>query len=174
MEEEIFEVDQLILLDCKKLQFSTNDSGFLSLSYQGEHYDKINLTRLIPFKSIDHYISVSYEDEEKNFKEVGVIQDMNELSEKQRKIVAEYLEFKYYMPEITKVYSIKDNNRGYIFVKVDTTSGTKTLAIRDWYANFKMLSDKMLYVVDADGNKYYAPDIYRLDKKSLHHIEMFV
>ena len=172
--DEIFEVDQLILLDCKSLQFSTNESGYLSLSYKGEHYDRINLTRLIPFKSIDHYISVSYEDEEKNFKEVGVIWNLKDLIEKQRFIVQEYLEFKYYMPEITKVHSIKDNNRGYIFVKVDTTSGTKTLAIRDWYSNFKMLSDKMLYVVDADGNKYYAPDIYKFDKKSLNHVEMFV
>lgn len=172
--EELFEVDQLILLECKKLQFSTNESGFLSLSYMGEHYDKVNLTRLIPFKTIDHYISVSYEDEEKNYKEIGVMKDIHELNEKQYKMVSEYLEFKYYMPEITKIHSIKDNNRGYIFVNVDTTSGTKTLAIRDWYSNFKMLSDKMLYVVDADGNKYYAPDIYKFDKKSLYHIEMFV
>lgn len=172
--DEIFEVDQLILLDCKSLQFSTNESGYLSLSYQGEHYDRVNLTRLIPFKSIDRYISVSYEDEEKNFKEVGVIKSIKELNQDQQMIVKEYLEFKYYMPEITKVHSIKDNNRGYIFVKVDTTSGTKTLAIRDWYSNFKMLSDKMLYVIDADGNKYFAPDIYKFDKKSLYHVEMFV
>lgn len=172
--EELFEVDQLRLLEGSKLKFSKNDSGYLSLYYDGKTYDKINLTRLIPFKTTDEYISVFYEDEEKNFKEVGVIRDIHDLKPEQYIIVSEYLEFKYYMPKITKVYSIKENSQGYIFVKVDTTSGIKTLAIRDWYANFKMLSDKMLYVVDADGNKYYTPDIYELDKKSLYQVEMFV
>lgn len=172
--EEIFELDQLTILQCKDLQFANTDSGYLSLTYQGKTYDRVNLTRLIPFQAKDEYISVSYEDEEKNFKEIGVIVSIKELVVEQYRIARDYLEFKYYMPEITKVHSIKDNNRGYILIKVDTNAGTKTLAIRDWYSNFKMLSSKMLYIVDADGNKYYAPDIYRLDKKSLYHIELFV
>lgn len=172
--DEVFELDKLVLLPGEKLKFERTNSGYLKLTYEGKTYDQVNLTRLIPFQSGDTYISVSYEDEEKNFHEVGVIQEVQALPKKQQEIVTEYLAFKYYMPEITRVYSIKDNNRGYIFVKVDTTSGSKTLAVRDWYANFKMLSDKMLYVVDADGNKYYISDIYKLDKKSLYYIELFV
>ena len=171
---EIYEVEKYHLLDGKKINFTKKDSGFLSLEYEDKNYPKVNLTRLIPYYSKTTYISVSYEDEEKNFREIGIIKELEELSEMQRDLVHEYLEFKYYMPEITKVYSIKDNNRGYLFVKVDTTSGKKTLAIRDWYANFKLLSDKMLYVVDSDGNKYYSPDVYQLDQKSLNHIEMFI
>lgn len=172
--EEIFESDKLNILHGSSLNFIKNDSGFLSLEYEKRKYEKVNLTRLVPFYSKNTYISVSYEDEEKNFHEIGVIKDTSQLLKEQRKMIEEYLEFKYYMPKITKVFSIKENNRGYIFVKVDTTSGEKTLAIRDWYSNFKMLSEKMLYVVDADGNKYYSPDIYELDKKSLQCIEMFV
>lgn len=174
MLDDNYEVEKLIMLNGSSLRFIKNNSGFLTLEHGQKTYEKVNLTRLIPFVSKTKYISVSYEDQEKNLKEIGVIEDINHLLKEQRKIVEEYLEFKYYMPEITKVYSIKDNNRGYIFVKVDTSSGKKTLSIRDWYSNFKMLSEKMLYVVDADGNKYYTPDIYQLDKKSLQNIEMFV
>jgi hypothetical protein len=172
--EEIYEVEKVNLLHGSSLNFIKNDSGFLTLEYEKKKYEKVNLTRLIPFFSKNTYISVSYEDEEKNFHEIGVIKDTNQLLKEQRKIIEDYLEFKYYMPKITKVYSIKDNNRGYIFVRIDSTSGEKTLAIRDWYSNFKMLNDKMLYVVDTDGNKYFAPNIYDLDKKSLQCIEMFV
>lgn len=171
---EIYEVEKYNLLDGKKIKFTNNDSGFLSLDYGDKNYPKVNLTRLIPYYSKTTYISVSYEDEEKNFREIGIIKDLNELLTEQRELVHEYLEFKYYMPEITKVYSIKDNNRGYLFVKVESTSGKKTLAIRDWYTNFKLLWDKMLYVVDTDGNKYFAPDVYQLDRKSQSQIEMFI
>ncbi|BCN30648.1 DUF1854 domain-containing protein [Anaeromicropila herbilytica] len=172
--EETYEVERLNMLHGSSLNFIKNDSGFLSLEFEKKKYEKVILTRLIPFYSKNTYISVSYEDEEKNFHEIGVIKDTKDLIKEQRKMIEDYLEFKYYMPKITKVHSIKDNNRGYIFVTVNTTSGEKTLAIRDWYSNFKMLNDKMLYVVDADGNKYYAPDIYELDRKSLQCIEMFV
>lgn len=173
-EQEIYEVDQLNLLDCKQVVFEQEQSGFMTLKLGETKYNKVNLTRLIPFVSKEEYISVSYENEEKEFREIGVIRDIKELSEGQRQLVDEFLEFKYYMPEITKIHSIKDNRRGYIFVDVETTSGRKTLCIGDWYSNFKMLTKTKLYVVDVDGNKYYTPDIYKLDKKSLARIEMFV
>lgn len=172
--EELFDIDQLKILDAKKLVFTWTESGYLSLHYDGQFYERVNLTRLLPFQMTECYISVFFEDEEKNFIEIGVIKDIKELKETQYTIVSDYLKFKYYMPEITKIHSIKDNNRGYIFVKVDTTSGTKTLAIRDWYSNFKMISEKMLYVVDADGNKYYIPNVLQLDKKSRYQLELFV
>jgi len=171
---EDFEVDKLILLNCKELNFSKEENGFISLKYRGEEYKRVKLTRLIPFYSKTTYISVAYENEEKEFKEIGVIKNIDELSPQQRKLVDDYLEYKYYMPEITRIYSIKDNMRGYIIVTADTTSGKKTLRIRDWNSNFIMLSDKMLYVVDVEGNKYFSPDIYKLDRKSLANIELFV
>ena len=171
---EEFEIDKLILLNCGELEFAQEESGFVSLKYRGEEYKRVILTRLIPFYSKTTYISVAYENEEKEFKEIGVIKNIDDMTSEQRKLVDDYLEYKYYMPEITKIYSIKDNMRGYIIVTADTTSGKKTLRIRDWNSNFIMLSEKMLYVVDVEGNKYFSPDIYKMDKKSLANIELFV
>ncbi len=169
---EIYEVDKLTILDCEKLKFKQEDSGFLTLEYDGRTYHKVTPTRLIPFYSKTTYISLSYENEEKEFREVGVIKDMKELPEQQYKLLDSYLEYKYFMPEITKVYSIKDNMRGAIFVKADTTSGQKTICIRDWYQNFRMIGYDYLYVNDADGNKYFCPDIHKLDRKSRQVLEM--
>ncbi len=171
---EKFEVDRLELLDCSKLDFYRDDAGFISLKYEGTEYFNVRLTRLMPFYSATTYISVAYDNEEKEFKEIGVIKDMKELSDEQYKLVDEYLEYKYFMPEITKVYSIKDNSRGFIFVDIDTTAGRKTICIRDWYSNFRMLSDKYLYANDVDGNKYCCNDINKLDKKSLAVLEIYI
>jgi hypothetical protein len=173
-EEEIYEVDKLNILDCTQLKFKREDSGYLTLEYAGKIYHKVNPTRLIQFYSKDTYISLNYEDEEKEFHEIGVIRKLSELEAQQRAIVETYLEYKYHMPEITKVYGIRDNMRGSIFVKADTTSGQKTICVKDWYQNFKMRGYDYLYVNDADGNKYFCPDIHKLDKKSQTILEMFI
>ena len=99
---------------------------------------------------------------------------MSEMSPEQFELVNDYLEYKYYMPRITKVYSIKDNSRGFIFVDLDTTSGRKTICVRDWYSNFRLLTDKYLYALDVDGNKYFCEDINTLDKKSLAVLEIYI
>jgi hypothetical protein len=173
-DEEIYEVDRLTLLDCGKIGLTKEKSGFLTLSYDGKVYHRVNPTRLQPFYSKTTFISLSYETADKEFREIGVIRDMQKLPDEVYKTLSEYLEYKYYMPQVLKIYGIRDNMRGSIFVKADTTSGEKTICIRDWYQNFKLIGEKYLYVNDADGNKYFCPDIYRLDKKSLSVLEMFV
>lgn len=171
--QEIYEVDKLTLLDCSQIKLKREKSGFLTLDYMGKTYRRINPTRLIPFYSKTTYISLSYENDDKEFREVGVIKDMAELDEEQYKILDSYLEYKYFMPEITKVISIRDNMQGSIFVKSVTTSGEKTICVKDWYQNFRMLTENYLYVNDAEGNKYFCADIHKLDKKSLSVLEMF-
>ena len=172
--EEKFEIDRLTILDCSKLRFYKDEGNFISLEYDGNTYFNVRLTRLIPFHSDTTYISVAYDNDDGEFTEIGVIKDMAELSDEQFRLVDEYLKYKYYMPEITKVYSIKDNSRGFIFVDIETTSGRKTICIRDWYSNFRMLSEKLLYAVDVDGNKYACHDIDALDRKSLSILEIYV
>lgn len=174
LEEEKFEIDMLVLLDCKKLRFYKDEGNFISLEYEGTKYFNVRLTRLIPFYSKTTYISVAYDNDDNEFQEIGVIKDMRELSEEQYKMLDDYLEYKYFMPEIKKIHSIKDNSRGFIFVDIDTDAGRKTVCIRDWYSNFRMLSEKLLYAVDVDGNKYFCPDIEKLDKKSVAILEIFV
>lgn len=172
--DEIYEVDKLNILDPLSLDFEREKSGFMKLIYNGQTYKKVNLTRLLPFQTETEYISVSYENDEKEFREIGVIKDISELPEKQEKHVRDFLEFKYYMPEISRIYSIRDNMMGYIFIEVDCTSGRKTLCVGDWYTNFKVIRKNYLYVMDADGNKYFCGDVTKLDKKSKNLIDMFI
>ena len=164
-------ISPALIIEGKKTAFFLC-KAYLFAVKQGQLIDLVDLL-LIPFYSKTTYISLSYENSEKEFREIGVIKDMAELDDEQYKLLDSYLEYKYYMPEITKVYSIKDNMRGAIFVKADTTSGQKTICIRDWYQNFRMIGYDYLYVNDADGNKYFCPDIHKLDRKSRQVLEMY-
>ena len=91
--QEIFEIDTLNILDCSKLKFEREESGYMTLEFEGQTYHKVNLTRLKPFYSKTTFISVSYENSEGEFKEIGVIRDMAELPKDEYEKVDSFLEW---------------------------------------------------------------------------------
>lgn len=170
-----FETDKLNILSPEKIKLKRHKNGFLSLEYDGEKYEKVTLTRLVPFDSETKYISVSTTDERDDLKEIGVISDISELSDENEKTAEEYLSFKYYIPEIIEIKKITDNRRGYLFLEAVTTAGEKRIAVNDWWHNFRMIaSTNMLTVTDADGNRYVVPDVDKLDRASMKKLQLFI
>ncbi len=172
--QTVYEVDTLNLLPPDGIILKREESGFLSLEYNSEHFDRVSLTRLIPYIDEGKYISVSYKNEENEWKEIGVIKDINELPESTKAIVTEFLGFKYYIPIITKINKITDNQMGYLFLEAETTAGEKKIAVNDWWHNFRMIQNRMLSVTDADGNRYCVPEVEKLDKASVKRLQLFI
>ena len=170
----IYDVDTLNILSPKKIELTESDSGYLSLALDGQKYEKVDLTRLIPVNDEDKYISVSYKNEEDEWKEIGVIKDISELSDDMKQTVVAFLRRKYYIPEIKKINKITDNQMGYLFLEAETTAGEKKIAVYDWWHNFRMIHGKMLAVTDSDGNRYTVPDVDKLDKSSLKKLQLFI
>lgn len=175
MNNNAFETDKLNILEPQKLKFSRDNSGFLNLEYNGEEYKKVSLTRLVPFDDEEGYISVNRTDEKDDWKEIGVLVRVSELSEENAAVVRDYLAFKYYIPEITEISKITDNRRGYLFLEAKTTAGEKKIAVNDWWHNFRMItSTNTLSITDADGNRYVIPDVDKLDKASMKRLQLFI
>ena len=172
--ESVFEVDTLKILTDKDIALQKAESGFLNAEAFGEKYERVSLTRLVPFMDEEKYISVTYKTEDNEWKEIGVIEDIRKLSEEKQKIVREYLSFKYYIPVITKINKITDNRMGYLFLEAETTAGAKKIAVNDWWHNFRMIQNKMLSVTDADGNRYCVPEVEQLDKASVKKLQLFI
>ena len=135
---------------------------------------RLTLQRLVPFNDENRYISVSYKNEEDEWKEIGVIKDLEDLAADTKKTADDYLKLKYYIPEIKKIHRITDNQMGYLFLEADTTAGEKKIAVYDWWHNFRVIHGKMLAVTDADGNRYSVPDVDRLDKASIKKLQLFI
>ncbi len=172
--ETIYEVDTLKLLEPDKLELIPEDSGLLTLRYEGEEWHRVTLTRLVPFISGTQYISASYKNDREEWKEIGVIKDTDALSVQQRKTAEEFLDFKYYIPIITRIKKITDNRMGYLFLEAETTAGDKRIAVNDWWHNFRMIQNKMISVTDADGNRYIIPEISKMDKASIKRLQLFI
>ncbi|MBD5115203.1 MAG: DUF1854 domain-containing protein [Ruminococcaceae bacterium] len=171
---EDFAIDTLRILNVNELKFTRRDSGYLYLEYQGNTYEEISLTRLQPFFCLDTYISVAFRNDEEEWIEIGIIKDLKDMNEEQRQLCTDYLNFRYYIPIITKIYSIKDNRMGYLFVDAETTAGHKKIAVNDWWTNFRINNSGILTVTDSDGNKYQIPDLDRIDRSSYRKLELFV
>lgn len=168
------EDDRLVLLDAEELSFVREKDGYLSLTYKKAHFDHVTLTRLVPFESDESYISVSFRKNEDEWKELGVICDLSALPAESQTTARDYLEYKYYIPEITKIHKITDNRMGYLFVEAETSAGSKRIAVNDWWHNFRFVHGNMLCVTDADGNRYRVSDLKSFDKASLSKLELFI
>lgn len=171
---EEFAVDTLRILDVNELKFTRPDSGFLDLEFDGKKYDRIILTRLQPFYASDLNISVAFKNDDREWIEIGMIRDLKEMKKDQYELCSDYLNFRYYIPEITKIYSIKTNGMGYLFLEAETTAGKKHIAVNDWWTNFRLNNNGILSVTDADGNRYCIPDPKKMDKKSYRKLELFM
>ena len=171
---EDFAIDTLRIIDVSKFKLTRRDSGYLYAEYEGKSYEEVSLTRLQPFYCLDTYISVSFRNDEEEWIEIGVIKDLKEMSSEQRQLCESYLDFRYYIPIITKVYSIRDNRMGYLFVDAETTAGRKKIAVNDWWTNFRLNTSGILTRTDFDGNKYQIPDLNKLDSSSNRKLELFV
>ena len=77
------------------LAFSLSENGVLSLEQDGKDMGRVQVTRLFPFQSPDEMLSVSVEEDD-GVKELGIIKSLGLLPEKQRQIVQDYLNYKYF------------------------------------------------------------------------------
>jgi predicted transcriptional regulator len=162
------------LLDTKEAQFYFADGGFLGLKYKETDYPHVTLKRALPVGRPSEYISV-YDVENK---EIGIIREIAELTDKNLQVVAKELDSRYFCPYVLEVKSVKDK-LGYVYAEFmlgadKAHAHTKSCALKDVSRNIRMLNDKSILIFDVDGNRYLIPDIYKLDKQSRKRLEPYL
>jgi len=170
---DIMQID-IGLLDLSKAEFYVTEGGFTGLRYGEQDYRHITLRRPLPIAKPSEYISVA--DHEN--KEIGIIQNMADLSSEQLAIVTAELDTRYYCPDVLEITSVKDK-LGYVYMELKLArSGeaahTKSCAIKDVSRNIRMLGEDSLLIFDVDGNRYIVRSLSKLDKKSLKQLEPYM
>ena len=67
-----------MFIDATKVKFETLENVFLKLTLEDKVYDKVTLTRLLPYSQEEAYIAVI-----QNQEEIGIIKDLSELESKE-------------------------------------------------------------------------------------------
>lgn len=157
-----------MFIDATKVKFETQENGFLKVTLEDKIYEKVTLTRLLPYSQEDTYIAIM-----QNQEEIGIIKDLSELDSEQYDQVQKHLHYKYYIPEITKINNVKEK-MGFLYMNLETKGGTKEICIADFVSNIRLIKDHLLSITDVEGNKYRMSNIQQLDKDSRQKIDIFL
>lgn len=154
-----------------KDKFTKTSGGFLSLDCNGKHYKRVRIVRLFPFSDAQRYLSVR--DHGDADKEIGIIEDLNSMSEETQSLINEQLNLSYFTPVISKIYEIKDEY-GYAYFRVMTDKGECRFAINMGSNAVTKLSDTRLIIKDVDENRFEIKDVDKLSKKERRMLDLFL
>ncbi len=162
MHEPIHITDELQFLDVSQLNINRNSFKELVVNLpNGIEHANVEPILTFPLTEPNKYIALL--DSDSN--ELGIIEDINQLSGSSRKILAEELERRYFMPKITKIHSL-EGKFGITKWVVETNRGGVEFGLKTRYDVVTLESGQVL-IKDADGNRYEIENYNRLDSKSL-------
>ncbi|MBO4592069.1 MAG: DUF1854 domain-containing protein [Eubacterium sp.] len=155
----------------EKDKFQQTEGGFVSLDYDGVHYDRVKVVRLFPFSDADKFISIR--EHGNGEREIGIIEDLAAMPEDTRDILNQQLSLTYFTPVIEKIYSIKDEY-GYAYFHVMTDKGECKFAINMGSNAVAKLSDVRLIISDVDENRFEIRDVEKLTQKERRMLDLFL
>ncbi len=171
MEEEVEEMTSLRYLTKDNATFARTEGGFVSLVFDGKTWDRVQVIRLFPFTEPNKFISIRTVEERS--KEIGVIEDMKQVSKDTRKMLEEQLNLHYFTPIIEKIVDIKDEY-GFAYFHVMTDRGECRFTINMGSNAVVRLTDSRLIITDLDENRFEIPDVFQLSQKEQRKLDLFL
>lgn len=169
--ETIDDIAKIEFLGDKDLEISKTKGGFLSLKVGDDEYKRVCFQRAYPLSKPDEFIVVRQINDKRDLgDEIGVILNINDISDEKREMVEEDLALRYHTPIILSIKSLKDEY-GYVYMNLETSAGAKNVTAPNSSTNFIRLTETRILIVDMDGNRYEIKDYMKLDNKSIRFIE---
>lgn len=122
----------------------------------------VRIARAFPLTDPDHYIGLR----DAADKDIGMLVDLDGIDADSRRIIAEELERRYFIPVVRRVIRVKEEP-GVITWEVETDKGDRTFYIQNLRdAVYEIVPNKRVLLTDKDGLRYEIPDVEALDAKS--------
>jgi len=170
------EIISVRLITAENSVFRRTEGGFVSLEFTGEDgekkvYSRVTFHRCFPFSGPENYISVR--EPERDGREIGLIEDLNNLPADAKEMIIEQLELRYFAPVITKIRSIKEEY-GYSYWDVVTDRGPCRFTVRMGGSNVYSIGVNRYLVNDIDGNRFEIPDLYKLTAREIKLLDLYI
>lgn len=169
--EESADLLELRLLTKENAVFRRTKGGFVSLTYAGKTYDRINVYRTFPVTEPDAYLSIREADEKA--REIGVVEQLEQLDDDQAEMLREQLRLRYFTPEITKILEVR-TEYGYGYFHVVTNFGACRFTIHNGGNAVVSLTGTRIMITDLDGNRFEIPDITKLSAGERKKLDLFI
>ncbi|MEJ6951852.1 DUF1854 domain-containing protein [Natronospora cellulosivora (SeqCode)] len=152
-------------IDADKLFISRDEYGDIQVSDGSSIYKQVKPLRIFPYSLKDKYILLK----DRQGEEIGIVEDINFLAVKSKKILVEELERIYFIPQIIKVDKIEYKLRTASWY-VETNKGFINFEMRR-RSKIKFIGLNHLLIIDTNACKYEVRDFSKLDKNSQELIE---
>ncbi|MBI3285218.1 MAG: DUF1854 domain-containing protein [Burkholderiales bacterium] len=150
-------------------QLSRNAYGKLLMRNEaGEVHEGVSPVRAFPIQSPDQGISMVLSDG----REVAWIDHLSDLPETTRKLVAEELEGREFMPEIRRIASVTSFATPCTWV-VDTDRGATEFVLKG-EEDIRRIGRASLLIADNHGIHFLIRDMFALDKHSRKILDRFL
>lgn len=151
------------LLDPARMRIFRTDDGAARLELaEKQTFLRFSVSRLFPVTRRRELISFC----DSGDAEIGVLPSLRSLPKEMRRIVLEELRRRYFVPEITRVHSLKDEY-GVLYWDVDTTRGRREFVVREPRDNIREFGGGKMQITDVDGNIFEVRDIDALPGKNV-------
>ncbi len=172
LEKQSQEMMTLQFMTKETAVFTETPGGFLSLSFHGQTWERIDIVRTFPFSDKNSFLSIREHTE--RAKEIGIIRSLEKDFDPQTvAILNKQLDLHYFTPRIEKIYTIKERS-GFIYFHVLTEKGKKQFTVRNNSNAIIPFTESRIFITDIDNNRYEIPDTALLQPKELAKLDLFL
>lgn len=167
--------DKIKYITPEEINFSENESGLITAKFNGQSPQRVAVLRMFPFDYAEEYLCIRYENYNRSDKEteIGIIRRLSDFDENQAEIVRRELQKRYFIPDIIKVNEVKDEF-GHTMWKTETSAGEREFTVTDMSSNVFNMGNNKIMLTDVYGNRYYIPDITKMDDKTVKILEIWI
>ena len=178
--DSIFKKRESVDLTPENARFFRSGGGLISLELKNkegtvETFERVVVIRSFPISNPYEYISVREPSAKHrgNGDEIGMIRDIKLFEGEMGDLIGEELERRYFTPEISRIFSVKEKF-GYLYFEAQTTAGRVKFVLNNPYSNFRRLENGSVLITDMDGNCFMIQSPMELDKSSYKKIEIYL
>ena len=178
--EAMFNKRESVNLTPGNARFFLSSGGLVSLELKNESgetetFERVVIIRSFPVSNPNEYISIREPNTKRrgNGAEIGMIKNIFDFDKHTVELLNTELDRRYFTPEITKIYSLKEKF-GYSYCEAMTSAGKTTFVLNNPYSNFRKLENGSVLITDMDGNCFIISSPDSLDKASYKKIEIYL
>lgn len=174
LKQEIEEVEKLLSvnkLTKENAAFSETKGGFITLCLDCEDKGIVNIVCAFPFTAPDEYLSVRAADDKQE--EIGIIENIANFDEATVALIKKHLEIRYFMPEILKVYSVKEEY-GHTYWSVLTNKGKHKFTSPSGSSGSVIRNGNRVIIKDSDQNRFEIKNLTKLSTKEMKKLDLYL
>ncbi|MBD2869937.1 DUF1854 domain-containing protein [Paenibacillus arenilitoris] len=152
---------EIAIADPEEVIFSRGQGGVFQGVVGGKPYEELIVYRAFPFLYTTQFISIR----DAKGEELCIIRDIAELDDESLKEIERELQFRYFLPRVTRVDSVKQKSDLWLW-ELQTNLGATRIAMRNLHEHMQFPGGNRIILTDINGKRCEITDWQALDGHS--------